>query len=102
LKALSPNPNGKLIPGAFAKIEVMMETQPNVVLIPAESILSESAGQKVYLYKGGNVKPVMVETGTRTNNRVEIVRGIVPGDTVITTGMMQITARTIVTPDKIN
>ena len=102
LKALTPNPKGMLIPGAFAKIEVLMETQPNVVLIPAEAILSESTGQKVYLYKGGKVKPVMVETGTRTNDRVEIVRGIVPGDTVITTGMMQITARTTVTPDKIN
>ena len=102
LKALTPNPNGILKPGAFARIEVMMETQHNVVLIPAESILSESAGQKVYLYKGAKVKPVMVETGTRTNNRVEIVRGIVPGDTVITTGIMQITARTTVTPDKIN
>ena len=102
LKALTPNPKGMLIPGAFAKIEVLMETQPNVVLIPAEAILSESTGQKVYLYKGGKVKPVMVETGTRTNDRVEIVRGIVPGDTVITTGMMQITVRTTVTPDKIN
>jgi len=102
LKALTPNPNGALIPGAFAKIEVLMETQPNVVLIPAESILSESAGQKVYLYKKSKVHPVMVETGTRTNNRVEIVKGIVPGDTVIITGMMQITARTTVTPAKIN
>lgn len=102
LKALTPNPNGVLIPGAFAKIEVQMETQNNVVLIPAEAILSETAGQKVYLYRGGNVKPIMVETGTRTNDRVEIVKGIVPGDSVITTGMMQITPRTTVTPAKIN
>ena len=101
LKALSPNPNGTLIPGAFAKIDVLMQTQKNVVLIPAESILSETAGQKVYLYKGGKVHPVMVETGTRTNDRVEIVQGIAPGDTVIITGMMQITARTTVTPDQI-
>ena len=98
LKALTPNPNGALIPGAFAKIEVLMQTQNNVVLIPAEAILSESQGQKAYLYKGGKVLPVMVETGTRTNNRVEIIKGIVPGDTLITTGMMQITARTTVTP----
>ena len=102
LKALAPNPNGTLIPGAFARIEVLMETQPSMVLIPAEAILSESAGQKAYLYKGGKVVPVMVETGSRTNNRVEIVRGIVPGDTVITTGMMQITPRTMVTPAVIN
>ena len=98
LKALTPNPNGTLIPGAFAKIEVQMQTQNNVVLIPAKSILSESKGQKVYLYRGGKVQPVMVETGTRTNDRVEIVKGIVPGDTVIITGMMQITPRTTVKP----
>ena len=102
LKALSPNSDGRLIPGAFAKIEVQMETQANTILIPAEAILSESAGQKVYLYKGGKVQPVMVETGTRTNDRVEVVLGIAPGDTVITSGMMQITPRTTVTPDKIN
>ena len=101
LKALAPNANGSLIPGAFARIEVLMETQKNVVLIPAESILSESAGQKVYLYKNKKVHPVMVETGTRTNNRVEIVRGIAPGDTVIVTGMMQITASTSVTPAQV-
>ena len=102
LKALTPNSNRALIPGQFAKIEVLMETQPNMVLIPAEAILSESAGQKAYLYKRGKVVPVMVETGTRTNNRVEIVRGIVPGDTVITTGMMQITPRATVTPARID
>ena len=102
LKALAPNPNGNLVPGAFARIEVLMETQPNVVFIPAEAILSESAGQRAYLYKGGKVVPVLVETGTRTNDRVEIVRGIAPGDTVITTGMMQITPRTAVTPAIIN
>jgi len=102
LKALTPNPNGALIPGAFARIEVLMEAQPNMVLIPAEAILTESAGQKVFLYRRGNVVPVMVETGTRTHNRVEIVSGIAPGDTVITTGMMQITPRTTVVPDIIN
>jgi membrane fusion protein (multidrug efflux system) len=101
LKALAPNPNRVLIPGAFARIEVLMETQPNMVLIPAEAILSESAGQKVYLYKSKKVKPVMVETGARTNNRVEITKGIAPGDTVITTGMMQITPRATVRPAKI-
>jgi len=102
LKALSPNPNGALKPGAFARIEVLMQTKPNVIFIPTEAVLSESVGEKVYLFKDGKVNPVIVETGTRTNTRVEIVRGIVPGDTVITSGMMQITLSTIVTPDKIN
>lgn len=102
LKALAPNPNKTLLPGAFARISVVLKTKPEVVLIPTEAILSESAGQKVYLYKDGKVQPVMVETGMRTHNRAEIVQGIMAGDTVITSGMMQITPRTTVTPAKIN
>ena len=98
LKALAPNPNGSLIPGAFAKIDVMMQTQKNVLLIPAKAILSETSGQKIYLYKNKKVESVMIETGSRTNNRVEIVRGLSPGDTLITTGIMQITPRTAVVP----
>ena len=102
LKALAPNSNGALIPGQSQKLEILMETQPNTVLIPTDALLSETAGQKAYLYKGGKVVPVMVEPGTYTNNRVEIISGIVPGDTLIVTGMMQITARTTVTPVNIN
>jgi len=98
LKALASNPNGALIPGAFAKIDVQMQTKNNVIMIPAQAILSETAGQKVYLYKGGNVRPVMVETGTRTNDRVEITKGIERGDSVIITGIMQINPRTTVVP----
>jgi membrane fusion protein (multidrug efflux system) len=98
LKALTPNPNGALIPGAFAKIEVMMQTKRNMILIPAQAILSETAGQKVYVYRNRKAQAVMVETGTRTNNRVEITNGIARGDSVITTGIMQITPRTTVIP----
>ena len=98
LKAFAPNPNGTLIPGAFARIDVLMQAKKNVIMIPAEAILSESAGQKVYIYRGGKVEPIMVETGTRTNNHVEIIKGIAVGDSVITTGIMQITPRSTVTP----
>jgi len=102
LKALSPNPNGALKPGAFARIEVLMQTKPNVIFIPTEAVLSESSGEIVYLYKDRLVKRVNVETGSRTNTHVEIMHGVVTGDTVITTGLMQITLSTTVTPDKIN
>jgi membrane fusion protein (multidrug efflux system) len=98
LKALTPNPKGALIPGAFAKIEVLMQTKRNMILIPAQAILSETAGQKVYIYRGGKAQSIMVETDTRTNDRVEITKGVALGDSVIITGIMQITPRTTVVP----
>jgi membrane fusion protein (multidrug efflux system) len=102
LKALAPNPAGALIPGAYARIDVLMQTQKNVVMIPVEAILSESDGEKVYLYRGGKAEKVKVESGSRNNSRAHIIRGITPGDTVITTGIMQITPRSEVNPTQIN
>ncbi|MDR2036763.1 MAG: efflux RND transporter periplasmic adaptor subunit [Bacteroidales bacterium] len=102
LKALSPNLKGELIPGAFVRINVLMEKSDNVILVPTEAVISETDGQKAYLFRNGNVEKVTVETGTRTNSKVEIVRGIHSGDTLITTGMMQITPRSMVTPAVIN
>jgi len=101
LKAFAPNSNGALIPGAMARVEVQLQTQNNVIFIPTQAILSESVGQRVFLYRGGNVQSVIVQTGTRTNDRVEITEGIAPGDTVIVTGIMQITPRTAVIPANI-
>lgn len=102
LKALSPNPRGELIPGAFVRIEVQMEKNKDVIMVPTQAVISETDGQKVYLYRNGDVEKITVETDTRTNDLVEIVRGVNPGDTLITTGMMQITARTKVAPARID
>lgn len=101
LKAFSPNHDGALIPGAMARVEVQLQTQHDVTFIPTQAILSEAAGQRIYLYRGGNVESVLVETGTRTHDRVQITNGIATGDTVIVTGIMQITPRTSVTPARI-
>ena len=102
LKAFAPNANGALIPGAFARIEVLLKPRNRVIFIPADAILSETAGQKVYIYRGGRVESVFVETGVRTNDRVEIIKGVAAGDSIITTGIMQITPRTTVTPATVN
>ncbi len=100
MKALSPNADGALIPGAFVKVDVLMETKKGV-MIPAEAIVSESVGQKAYLYKNGKVETVVIETGMRTNDKVEILMGISSGDSLITTGIMQITPRSAVVPARV-
>lgn len=101
LKAKAENSAGLLIPGAFAKIDLILNAIDSAILIPSQALLSEAAGQKVYLFKDQKISPVYVQTSTRTNDRVLITSGIEPGDTVITSGMMQINPRTEVKPAKI-
>jgi membrane fusion protein (multidrug efflux system) len=47
-------------------------------------------GQNVYLFKGGKAVSRKVETGARTDTQIEITDGLQAGDTVITTGIMQL------------
>ena len=38
--------------------------------------------------KGGKAQEVMVETGTRTSKDIVVLKGLTPGDTVLTTGVL--------------
>ena len=59
-------------------------------MIPTEALISELRGKKVYVVKNGKAKPVMIETGVRTSNKVQVLNGLQVGDTIVTTGIMQL------------
>ncbi|MDR3093429.1 MAG: efflux RND transporter periplasmic adaptor subunit [Bacteroidales bacterium] len=101
MKALTPNNDKLLTPGAFVRINVLMETKKNILMVPSDAVLSESVGQKIFVYRGGNVESVLVQTGTRTNDKIEILTGLSEGDSLITSGLMQITPRSVVKPAKV-
>jgi membrane fusion protein (multidrug efflux system) len=90
-RAKIPNPNGYLIPGSFAKVDITLEQLPNAIVVPAESIIPEMNGQKVFICIDGKVRSVPVKTGIRTETGVQIVEGLSPQDTVVVTGLLQLT-----------
>ena len=47
-------------------------------------------GSKIFLYAAGKAQEQKVETGERTARKLEILSGIKAGDTVITTGILQL------------
>ncbi len=80
----------ELIPGAFANVELSLKQIADAILIPTVSIVPELKGQKVFLYKNGVVVAQNVETGIREETRVQITSGLQNGDTIITSGILQI------------
>jgi len=89
VRATSPNTDGALVPGAFAEVEVLMPER-NAVTVPSFTLVPELRGQHVFLYHGGKASSVVVTTGLRTEDRVEITKGVAPGDTLITSGILQL------------
>jgi membrane fusion protein (multidrug efflux system) len=90
LRALADNKNGRLLPGQFVELELILATFNSALLIPTEAVVPEQAGKKVFVLENGIVKEVKVETGIRTNTDLEVTGGLRPGDTVLTTGILQL------------
>lgn len=90
LRARSNNDQGLLVPGAFADLELILETVEDALMVPSIALVPELQGQKVYLYKNGSVVEQRVKTGIRTADRVQIIEGVQEGDTVLTTGLLQV------------
>lgn len=91
LRAQSPNKDGKFLPGMFVKIRFILDIQENALMVPAESVIPELTGYKVFVVgKDGNAEQRIVEIGTRTDTHVQILSGLNEGEQVLTSGVMQV------------
>lgn len=80
--------NGKINPGAFAKVSIDAGKQRSSVRVPANCIIPDDRNNQVIIVKNGIANFVNIKTGVREANRVEVVNGINPGDSVIVTGVL--------------
>jgi membrane fusion protein (multidrug efflux system) len=102
LRAMANNTDGKLLPGQFVELELILGTSMDALLIPTESVVPEESGKKVFVLKNGQVKESRIETGIRTDLSLEVLSGLEPNDTVLTTGILQLKPGMPVQLTKIN
>jgi len=79
-----------LLPGAFAKVKLNLDPNPNAILVPTQAILPQARGKKVIVYRGGTALFTDVTTGVRDSARVQITSGLKSGDTIIVTGLLSV------------
>lgn len=80
--------DASLVPGSFAKVDMDFARNENAILVPAQAVLPQARGKKLIVYRDGIAKFTDVQTGIRDSANVEITSGVVPGDTIITTGLL--------------
>ena len=102
IRALYPNSNGTVLPGRYVSVHLKKEEIPNAIAVPSEAIVPEMGKDKIYLYKNGKAQPVEISTGIRTEAEVQVLRGLQVGDTIITSGTLQLRTALPVTLDNID
>lgn len=102
IRALYPNNNGTVLPGRYVSVHLKKEEIPNAIAVPSEAIVPEMGKDKIYLYRNGKAQPVEISTGIRTEAEVQVLRGLQVGDTIITSGTLQLRTALPVTLDNID
>lgn len=88
LRAVTQNDKEQLLPGTFANVDLPLQTIKDAILVPTQVLIPIQNGKKVFVYRGGVAKEVIVETGARTKDDVLVTSGLSIGDTILTTGVM--------------
>ncbi len=90
LRALYPNSNEELKPGSYAGITLQMSKIDDAISVPSESVIPEMDGEKVFVFNNGKAHSIKIKTGLRTEANVQVTEGLKFGDTLITSGIMQL------------
>jgi membrane fusion protein (multidrug efflux system) len=88
VKALLPNPDGRLRPGLFARTDLGIAKRENVVLIPEEAVLQRADGAVVFraIDGGTRVERRVVQIGRIKSGEAEVSEGLAAGDSVVVRG----------------
>jgi membrane fusion protein, multidrug efflux system len=90
VRALIPNLQNKLRPGMFARVNVLLSTRPNAVVIPEQAIWPQGRDTFVYRVVDGKAVLTKVELGVRHPGEVEVLKGLSANDVVVTDGQMKL------------
>lgn len=102
IRAIADNRQGLLLPGQFVRVELILETIDEALLVPTEAIIQEMEGPVVFVSRNGMAVQQRITTGIRTEKELEIVDGLAIGDTLVTSGLLQIREGVKLTITKIN
>jgi RND family efflux transporter MFP subunit len=83
-----PNPDGVLLPGAFAEVRLQLVDSAPAILIPANTLIVNSAGTQVALIENidgqDKIHFLPVKVGRDFGTEVEILQDVRDGDRLVT------------------
>jgi multidrug efflux system membrane fusion protein len=87
LRALFDNEDSQLFPNQFVNVRLLVNTLANQVVIPAAAVQRGASGTFVFVVKADKTVSMRnVTLGVQQGDRVAVVKGLNPGETVVTDG----------------
>lgn len=92
LRAVFPNPEGRLRPGQFLRLVMEGLVRQNAIVVPEEAVMQGANGAFVYRVSDrGTIETVNVKTGFTTKDQGWIIdEGLHAGDVVVISDLMKL------------
>ena len=93
LKGHFDNAGGRLWPGEFVDVTLVLGEQTDALVVPAQAVMNAQQGTYVFLITpAGTAKQQPVQVQRTLDTLAVIARGVAPGDMVVTDGQSRLTA----------
>ncbi|MCO6431754.1 MAG: efflux RND transporter periplasmic adaptor subunit [Deltaproteobacteria bacterium] len=99
IQATVPNPDGRLRPGMFSRVTVLLPKINEYVTIPSSSVYHLPYADTVFVVENSKdpsgkefktVRQQVVKLGPRRGNQAAIIEGLTPGEEVVTSGAFKL------------
>ena len=81
-----PNPDGRILPGMFASVELVRAVYEKAFVIPLYAVINQGDEQFIYIEQDGLAKKTPVKVGQLVDWQIHIISGLSANDNVIVVG----------------
>jgi membrane fusion protein (multidrug efflux system) len=102
LRAVFPNPDGMLLPGMYARAQLVEGQRTQAILAPQQGITRDARGRATAMVVGAQNKVEMrtVEIDRALGDKWIVTSGLKAGDQLIVEGLLNLRPGTVVKPGK--
>ena len=91
LKGEFPNRDGRLVPGQFVDVRLVLYVAPRALVVPAQAVSMGQQGSYVYVVNpDSTVSPRPIEVERTVDQLAIVARGLRAGEPVVTDGQMRL------------
>jgi multidrug efflux system membrane fusion protein len=102
LKALFSNAQRALWPGEFVTVRVLLRTDQNSIVVPAQAVLQGQQGSYVYAVKPDTtVEAHPIQAGATVDGKTQVRSGLAANDAVVVAGQARLAAGARVTAKEV-
>ena len=86
LELIVPNPDGRILPGMFGRVELVKKVFDQALAVPLYAVITQGDERFVYVEKDGQAEKRLIKLGVLVGWQVHVEAGLNPGERVIVVG----------------